>query len=688
MANLSCLIGADAFGDPNAPIAFPGNFTDEFFYYNMGSALTLQGTHKAKLIIALEGAFLNGPVVPGDQMVFARVRLVIDAPVEGHYIIDHPYGRDEFDVTAPGPRAIFFTHDVGLTAQLFSGALAGDITTFVRAAKTDAAGNAILGADGKPVAADPVQLAGGNFFLADPNVLVPVTDGPNGHSFTITGPAGSNMDGAGNDSVTTTTFNVMGKVHRNPIPAEINVTRATYQASGTSNRIDVFVDTLRAITGPNSKGPSPVLSLSGAGINTIQLSHDGDKYYGHTSLSSGETTVPKQVTLTNAADGTTQTVDLVDEVNITTASYDPNSQVLKVNAKSGDSGATLTLLGLGAGPQQLTQGTLQTFTTAAPPGQVIVVSSAHGRNSRNVQLTVAPPSANLIAANDDFSGTPIAQGAATLLALSGNDTVQNVADATLTKIQIVSQPANGTISAIDAPQGSVTYTPNANFSGTDTFKYQLVNGTDVSNIATVTVAMAAAANHAPVAGNDAATAGANQSVTVRVLDNDADPDFGDSLNAASVAIVAGSVVSPGNVNVAFTMNADGTITFTPPVAGNYLFQYTVNDSHGLTSNAATVTVTALAGDSFSNLDARFTTSKGDWRVRGNTAIAGPGNTVTIYIGSTITPTSKVLGTINVDNTGTFDFVLKGTSIKPDATNQISLKSSRGAQQFGFQVKVQ
>src|SRR5689334_22434031 len=97
MSNLSCLIGADAFADPNAPIVFPGNFTDEFFYYNLGGALTLQGTHKARLVVALEGAFANGPVIAGDQMVFARSRLEIDAPVEGHYIVDHPFGREEFD---------------------------------------------------------------------------------------------------------------------------------------------------------------------------------------------------------------------------------------------------------------------------------------------------------------------------------------------------------------------------------------------------------------------------------------------------------------------------------------------------------------------------------------------------------------------------------------------------------------
>jgi hypothetical protein len=53
--------------------------------------------------------------------------------------------------------------------------------------------------------------------------------------------------------------------------------------------------------------------------------------------------------------------------------------------------------------------------------------------------------------------------------------------------QIVSNPANGFLSGFNATTGSVTYTPNPIFAGTDPFTYRAVNGTTVSNTATVNV---------------------------------------------------------------------------------------------------------------------------------------------------------------------------------------------------------
>ena len=49
--------------------------------------------------------------------------------------------------------------------------------------------------------------------------------------------------------------------------------------------------------------------------------------------------------------------------------------------------------------------------------------------------------------------------------------------------------------------GSFTYTPNANFNGTDSFTYTASDGTAVSNVATVTITVTRV-NDAPVAVND------------------------------------------------------------------------------------------------------------------------------------------------------------------------------------------
>ncbi|MFI4920382.1 MAG: FG-GAP-like repeat-containing protein, partial [Gammaproteobacteria bacterium] len=53
--------------------------------------------------------------------------------------------------------------------------------------------------------------------------------------------------------------------------------------------------------------------------------------------------------------------------------------------------------------------------------------------------------------------------------------------------QILSTPANGKVVLQDATAGTFTYTPNSNFTGTDSFTYEALNGSLPSNQATVTI---------------------------------------------------------------------------------------------------------------------------------------------------------------------------------------------------------
>src|SRR5262249_4365122 len=82
-----------ALPDPNRPVSFPDNFPDEFFYFRGISDIAV-GTVKGRLVLALEGAFLNGPVVPGDQIVFSRVRVRVSDLVAGAtYRVTYPFGQ-------------------------------------------------------------------------------------------------------------------------------------------------------------------------------------------------------------------------------------------------------------------------------------------------------------------------------------------------------------------------------------------------------------------------------------------------------------------------------------------------------------------------------------------------------------------------------------------------------------------
>ncbi|MBI2399475.1 MAG: tandem-95 repeat protein [Deltaproteobacteria bacterium] len=148
---------------------------------------------------------------------------------------------------------------------------------------------------------------------------------------------------------------------------------------------------------------------------------------------------------------------------------------------------------------------------------------------------------------------------------------------------LVSGPANGIIEF--ATDGAFNYTPNANFSGIDTFTYSFTSGALQSNIATVSITVTPV-NDAPVAAYENVTTAFNTPIIVNALANDTDPD-GDVLSVAAIttAPVSGTAV----------INPDNTFTYTPNAgfAGSDRFFYTATDGT-LTSNAARVYVTVRA----------------------------------------------------------------------------------------------
>jgi hypothetical protein len=152
-------------------------------------------------------------------------------------------------------------------------------------------------------------------------------------------------------------------------------------------------------------------------------------------------------------------------------------------------------------------------------------------------------------------------------------------------VVVETEPANGT--TIVNTDGTVTYTPDSEFTGADTFTYTITDTTGSIATATVTVTV----NAPPVANDDTQTminqGTGTSSVTIDVLVNDTDSDG--SLEPASVAVVTG----PANGTA--VANGDGTVTYTPTATffDTDTFTYTVSDNQG-SSDTATVTVTVFS----------------------------------------------------------------------------------------------
>src|SRR5205814_1196676 len=102
---------------------------------------------------------------------------------------------------------------------------------------------------------------------------------------------------------------------------------------------------------------------------------------------------------------------------------------------------------------------------------------------------------------------------------------------------LVTGPTSGSLTLNS--NGSFTYTPGANFNGTDSFTYTANDVVRDSNVATVTLTVTAV-NDAPLAGNDAYSLNEDCVLNVAaagVLSNDTDID-GDLLSAALVSVPA------------------------------------------------------------------------------------------------------------------------------------------------------
>ncbi|MCG8651966.1 MAG: Ig-like domain-containing protein, partial [Pirellulales bacterium] len=157
---------------------------------------------------------------------------------------------------------------------------------------------------------------------------------------------------------------------------------------------------------------------------------------------------------------------------------------------------------------------------------------------------------------------------------------------------LVDQPTSGTISF--NADGSFTYTPNANFFGTDSFTYRATDSTNDSNVALVTINVTNVSDPPAAVDDDFTVPGDGGQQTFDVLANDtSDPDPTQALTLTSVTQGSGG----GTVSI------DGDrIRYTPSsgFVGNETFTYTITDSDGLTDTASVVvTVQNASGNSLS-----------------------------------------------------------------------------------------
>ncbi len=157
---------------------------------------------------------------------------------------------------------------------------------------------------------------------------------------------------------------------------------------------------------------------------------------------------------------------------------------------------------------------------------------------------------------------------------------------------MITGPSHGSLKGT-AP--NLTYTPNPNFNGSDSFTFKINDGAADSVSATVSI-MVSSVNDPPMANDDTATTQEDTPVvTIDVLANDTDVDnVGRYLYLDTFSVTAVSQGTNGSV----TINPDGTLSYNPNAnfSGSDTFTYTISDNKGLTDTAKVNVTVKMVND--------------------------------------------------------------------------------------------
>ena len=344
-------------------------------------------------------------------------------------------------------------------------------------------------------------------------------------------------------------------------------------------------------------------------------------------------------------------------------------ETLTITAKTNGANGTVAITGGGTG---LTY--TPNLNYFGPDSFTYTISDGVLTDTAIVTITVTPVNDPPTAVNDTFTVTEDSLN--NPLDVLANDFFNPPDVGETLSISAVGNPPNGTALFFSA---MITYTPDADFFGTDVFTYTISdgNGGFATGLITVTVTNI---NDPPIAVDDAATvledSGAN-AILVLTNDNTANPDIGETLTITAKT-------DGTNGTVAITGGGTG-LTYTPNL--NYFgpdsFTYIIEDSAGIT-DTATVSITVSPVNDVPSFVVSSTITvaedSGLQTILGwATSISpGPANEASQILTFTLTNTSPVSFTVqpSLSPTGTLTF-----QPAPDAfgivTVTVTLKDSGG-----------
>ncbi len=350
---------------------------------------------------------------------------------------------------------------------------------------------------------------------------------------------------------------------------------------------------------------------------------------------------------------------------------------------------------------------LNTGETQTTSVNYTITDGTNTSNLATVTVTVTgvtPTNDPPIAQDDIFSVAENATTSGNVLGNNGNGTDTDPEGATLTVNQVNGNSGNvGTNVAgtngglfIVAANGSLSFDPNGEFDALNdgetqntTINYTISDGSNTSNLATVTVTVTGVspANIVPNAVNDNYDVDINTGLIATVLENDEDLD-GDTLTITAVT-------QPTN-GTATILGGNTTVSYNPSTnyTGPDSFTYTISDGNGGVDTATVnITVNAVNSIVFSD-ETSYNDGNGNpfFTVSGTVTIVGSAATFTVN--SFLIIVSEPGAPATLDNIVFTRFTIDGDNYEAVATeantivNEETPSYSAGTYNYSFEVQAE
>ena len=296
-----------------------------------------------------------------------------------------------------------------------------------------------------------------------------------------------------------------------------------------------------------------------------------------------ETVIIDISSVTNATESGTQQATITITDNDTPTASDVSATTPE------DTPVDITLVGTGAGSLTYSVVSNPTNGTVSLSGSMVTYTpnaNYNGSDSFTYKVNTGVTDSNVATASITITPVNDAPITSTLVATTNEDTPVDI-DIVATDVEndaltyvITTNPTNGTLTMTGSV---VTYTPNANYNGSDSFSYRVNDGTNNSN-ATVPITVNPI-NDPPVSSDKTVTTNEDVSLPIDVTATDVEGNGAINYTVVS-APTNGSVSVVGNIATYIpSANYNGTDSFT----------YKANDGTD-DGNTATVSITITAVD--------------------------------------------------------------------------------------------